>query len=97
MAVSIKENSSGSQEKVDGYVCACAGETSKRETAAQRTNRELQFQLQQAENLPAGSEIDYATVQSPVSIQVGDAWDEIMSGTEIMIKDGRVHEIRQRT
>jgi len=57
----------------------------------------LQFQLKQAENLPEGSEMDYQTVQSPVTIQIGDVWDEIMAGTEILIKDGQVHEIRQRT
>ncbi|MED1643357.1 YlqD family protein [Brevibacillus agri] len=56
---------------------------------------QLSFALQQAESLPEGSEMDYQTVQSPVTIQVGDVWDEIMAGTEIMIKDGRVHEIRQ--
>jgi YlqD protein len=57
----------------------------------------LQYQLLQAEKLPIGSELDYQTVQSPVTIQIGDVWDEIMAGTEILIKDGRVHEIRQRT
>lgn len=57
----------------------------------------LSFTLQQIESLPEGSEIAYQTVQSPVSIQEGDVWDEIMTGTEIMIKDGLVHEIRQKT
>ncbi|QRG65534.1 YlqD family protein [Brevibacillus choshinensis] len=57
----------------------------------------LQFQLKQAENLPEGSEMDYQTVQSPVTVQIGDVWDEIMAGTEILIKDGQVHEIRHRT
>ncbi|MFD2371260.1 YlqD family protein [Brevibacillus sp. GCM10020057] len=57
----------------------------------------LQFQLQLAEQLPVGSEMDYQTVQSPVTVQIGDVWDEIMTGTEILIKDGQVHEIRQRT
>jgi len=57
----------------------------------------LQFQLKQAENLPEGSELEYQTVQSPVTVQIGDVWDEIMAGTEILIKDGQVHEIRQRT
>lgn len=57
----------------------------------------LQFQLRQAENLPEGSEMDYQTVQSPVTVQIGDVWDEIIAGTEILIKDGQVHEIRQRT
>ncbi|RNB88065.1 hypothetical protein EDM59_02755 [Brevibacillus nitrificans] len=56
----------------------------------------LQFQLRQAENLPEGSEMDYQTVQSPVTVQIGDVWDEIIAGTEILIKDGQVHEIRGR-
>ncbi|MGG1661458.1 YlqD family protein [Brevibacillus sp. NRS-1366] len=57
----------------------------------------LTLQLDQVENLPVGSELDYQTIQSPVTIQVGDIWDEKMAGTEIMLKDGRVHEIRQKT
>ncbi|GEB30987.1 MULTISPECIES: YlqD family protein [Brevibacillus] len=56
---------------------------------------QISFSLQQAESLPEGSEMDYQTVESPVTIQEGDIWDEIMAGTEIMIKDGRVHEIRR--
>lgn len=56
----------------------------------------LQFQLKQAENLPEGSESDYTTVQSSMTIQIGDVWDDIMTGTEIILKDGRVHEIRQK-
>ncbi|MGM0711051.1 YlqD family protein [Brevibacillus parabrevis] len=56
---------------------------------------QISFSLQQAESLPEGSEMDYQTVESPVIIQEGDIWDEIMAGTEIMIKDGRVHEIRR--
>ncbi|WP_139492891.1 YlqD family protein [Brevibacillus dissolubilis] len=55
----------------------------------------LHFQLRQAESLPEGSEIHHSTVQSPVQIKTGDAWDEIMSGTEILLKDGVVFEIRQ--
>ncbi|MFP3392876.1 YlqD family protein [Brevibacillus sp. SIMBA_040] len=57
----------------------------------------LTWQLEQAANLPVGSELDYQTVQSPVTVKVGDVWDEIIAGTEIMIKDGYVHEIRQKT
>ncbi|CAM3397013.1 MULTISPECIES: YlqD family protein [Brevibacillus] len=57
----------------------------------------LQYQLLRAEKLPIGSELEYQTVQSPVTIQIGDVWDEIMAGTEILLKDGRVHEIRKGT
>jgi hypothetical protein len=55
----------------------------------------LQFQIRQVENLPEGSELDYGTVESVVEVKVGDAWDEIMAGTEIVLKDGLIHEIRQ--
>jgi hypothetical protein len=56
----------------------------------------ISFLLKQSEHVPEGSELDYATVQSPVQIRIGDAWDEIMSGTEIILKDGLVYEIRQQ-
>lgn len=57
----------------------------------------LKLQLEQAASVPVGSELNFQTVQSPVTVQIGDVWDEIMAGTEIMIKDGRVHEIRTKT
>lgn len=55
----------------------------------------LQFQMKQVENLPEGSEIDYTTVESRIEIKEGDSWDDIMAGTEIILKDGIIHEIRQ--
>jgi len=55
----------------------------------------LKFQMKQVQNLPAGSEIYHTTVESSVQIQVGDVWNDIMCGTEIILKDGVVHEIRQ--
>lgn len=55
----------------------------------------LQFQVKQVENLPEGSEIYHTTVESSVQVNVGDVWDEIMDGTEIILKDGVVIDIRQ--
>lgn len=55
----------------------------------------LEFQIRQVENLPDGSEIHYTTVDSSIEIKEGDVWDEIMAGTEIIVKDGVVHEIRK--
>ena len=75
---------------------ALAREKVEREQKRRREKiKNLQFQLMQAEKMPIGAELDYQTVQSPVVINLGDDWDEMMAGTEIMIKDGRVHEIRQ--
>lgn len=56
---------------------------------------QLQFQLNQSQQLPLGSELPYTTVQSSIQVRVGDIWNEIMSGTEIIVKDGIVHAIRQ--
>lgn len=55
----------------------------------------LHFQLDQSQQLPIGSELPYTTVQSSVQVQVGDKWNDIMTGTEIIVKDGIVHAIRQ--
>ncbi|MFM1650742.1 YlqD family protein [Brevibacillus sp. B_LB10_24] len=55
----------------------------------------LQFQIKQVENLPEGSEIYHTTVESSIEIKVGERWDEIMEGTEIILKDGVIHEIRR--
>ncbi|QQE76092.1 YlqD family protein [Brevibacillus composti] len=54
----------------------------------------LRMQLRLLEQLPAGAEMDYMTLQSPVQIQVGDVWEEKMAETAILLKDGIVHEIR---
>lgn len=67
-----------------------------REERARREKLEiLHFQLDQSQNVPLGSELHYTTVESTIAVQVGDAWNEIMNGTEIIVKDGIVHAIRQ--
>ncbi|MET3288457.1 UNVERIFIED_CONTAM: hypothetical protein ABID98_001027 [Brevibacillus sp. OAP136] len=55
----------------------------------------IQFQLEQSQQLPIGSELPYTTVQSSVQVQIGDNWNDIMTGTEIIVKNGIVHAIRQ--
>ncbi|WP_232697003.1 YlqD family protein [Brevibacillus daliensis] len=55
----------------------------------------LQFQLEQLDKLPEGSELHYQTLKSFVPVQVGDVWKERVGEAEIVIKDGIVVEIRQ--
>ncbi|WP_017727284.1 YlqD family protein [Halalkalibacterium ligniniphilum] len=55
----------------------------------------LSFKIQQLHKLELGSEIRDGTVQSVVEVNVGDVWDERMHETELIIKDGIVHEIRE--
>jgi hypothetical protein len=49
-------------------------------------------QIQQAE---LGSELPHGQVETTVEVKVGDSWEDIMRGGEIILKDGIVHEIRR--
>ncbi|GAA0349850.1 YlqD family protein [Bacillus horti] len=53
------------------------------------------FQIEQLELLPIGTEILHSTIEGDVDVRVGDSWDHLMNQTEIIIKDGVVHEIRE--
>ncbi|GAB6933515.1 YlqD family protein [Calditerricola satsumensis] len=66
-----------------------------REERARRERIEaLKAQAEQLRALPEGSEVLYTTVESDVEIRVGDDWNALMSGAEIVIKDGVVVAIR---
>lgn len=65
------------------------------ERERQEKMAQLDFQIRQVESLPEGSEMPYTTVESSHVIKPGDRWDAIMNGTEIILKDGIIHEIRQ--
>ncbi|MGJ7922414.1 YlqD family protein [Neobacillus sp. LXY-4] len=54
------------------------------------------FQIEQLHILPLGSELKEREVQALVDVNVGDRWDEFLSGKTIIIKDGYVAEIRER-
>ncbi len=54
----------------------------------------LEFQIEQLQLLPIGSELKEGEVQALVDIEVGDNWEEIVKDREIIIKDGTVIEIR---
>lgn len=55
---------------------------------------QLKQQYKQIEQLPEGSEIVHSQVESEVTIELGDNWEELMKKPEIVLKDGIVHEIR---
>lgn len=56
---------------------------------------QLIFQLQQFQQMELGTEIQNMTVETTVDVHVGDDWGSILQGSEIIIKDGVVHEIRR--
>lgn len=57
--------------------------------------RLLELKLAQLDELPLGSELKEGTVQMIETVKEGDNWEKILKGTEIVIKDGIIHEIRQ--
>jgi len=54
----------------------------------------VEFQMEQLEILPIGSELKEREVQSLVDVQVGANWEELTKTKTIVIKDGIVSEIR---
>ncbi|GIN70497.1 hypothetical protein J14TS2_09720 [Bacillus sp. J14TS2] len=56
----------------------------------------IEFQIEQVEILPLGSELQDQEVSAMVDISVGDHWEETVSGKTIIIKDGIITEIRER-
>lgn len=54
-----------------------------------------EFQIEQLQLLPIGTEILHSTIESEITIKVGDEWDDLMKNAEIIIKDGIIHEIRE--
>lgn len=56
---------------------------------------ELIEQIQQVQQLEIGSEVQNMTVETTVDVNVGDDWNNILQGSEIVVKDGIVQEIRR--
>ncbi len=57
--------------------------------------RTISFKVQQLHKLELGSEISAGTADSIVEVEVGDHWPDLDQKTELIIKNGIVHEIRE--
>jgi hypothetical protein len=55
----------------------------------------IDFQIGQLNDLDIGTEIKEQTIDTLHEINVGDDWNMLMEGTEIIIRDGIVSEIRE--
>jgi len=66
----------------------------KEESSRRKKISDLEFQIQQLSQIPNGSEVLYTTVESEVQLKVGDDWDQVINQTEIVLLDGKIHEIR---
>lgn len=56
----------------------------------------IDFQIAQVHTLPLGSEMKEKEVDALLTIEAGDDWHEKTAANTIVIKDGKVIEIRQR-
>jgi hypothetical protein len=63
----------------------------------QRLERREQImqQLVNIQQTPLESEVPGGQIETSVEVKVGDVWEEIMNGTEIVLRDGVVAEIRR--
>ncbi len=63
----------------------------------QRVQRREQLiaQLSQIQQMDLNAEVPNGTVETTVDVQVGDSWDAVLLGGEIVVKDGVVVEIRR--
>lgn len=53
-----------------------------------------EFQIEQLHMLPLGSELKEKEVQALIEVNVGDNWEKVMGQHTIIIKDGKIEEIR---
>jgi hypothetical protein len=84
----MKENTSANYQ-------ASLKESFNKETARRKERlRQLELKLGQLDELELGAELREGTIQMIEQVEEGDNWEEIMKGTEIVIKDGVVHELR---
>ncbi|MHB1685184.1 MAG: YlqD family protein [Bacilli bacterium] len=63
----------------------------------QRVERREQLiaQLSQIQQMDLNAEVPNGTVETTVDVQIGDSWDAVLLGGEIVVKDGVVVEIRR--
>jgi hypothetical protein len=65
-----------------------------KQTREQR-REELFQQMQQIQQMELGTEIQNMTVETVVQVKPGDDWSKVLLGSEIIVRDGVIQEIRQ--
>ena len=77
-----------------------AVEAARQRIEGERTQREerreqLIAQLSQIQQMDIGSEVPNGTVETSVDVSLGDSWEKVLLGSEIIVKDGVIVEIRR--
>ncbi|HET7657847.1 MAG TPA: YlqD family protein [Bacillales bacterium] len=60
----------------------------------QEKNKLLDYQIEQLDILPIGSELNDGEVKTLLEVNIGDDWEKISAELAIIVKDGKIHEIR---
>lgn len=61
----------------------------------EQRREELFQQMQQIQQMELGTEIQNMTVETVVTVNPGDDWTKVLLGSEIIVRDGVIAEIRQ--
>lgn len=56
---------------------------------------QIVLQVQQIQQMELGTELQNMNVETTIDVRVGDDWTKVLRGSEIIVKDGIVHEIRR--
>lgn len=56
---------------------------------------QLMQHMQQIQQMDLGTELPTMNVETTIDVRVGDDWNTILRGTEIVVKDGIVEDIRR--
>lgn len=85
------------QAKQEGPESIAALEAKIQEELGKRVERREQLfqQLSQMQQLELGTEVTQGQVETTVDVKVGDDWNKVLMGSEIVVKDGVVVEIRR--
>lgn len=63
--------------------------------AREERREELIQQMQQFQQMDLGTEVQNMTVETTVTVHVGDDWSKVLMGSEIVVRDGIIVDIRQ--
>jgi hypothetical protein len=85
------------QAQAEGPDSVAALQAKIQEELGKRVERREQLiqQLSQIQQMPLGTEVQQGQVETTVDVKVGDSWEKIVMGAEIIVKDGIVVEIRR--
>jgi YlqD protein len=76
-------------------VAAIQGRVQQEVGVRMERREQMMQQLVQIQQSEIGSEIPGGQIDTSVEIRVGDVWEDVVQGTEIVLRDGVVAEIRR--